>query len=85
MPNHCYNRVNVYSDEPKVIKEIHDIFETGTNPYVDKTVFGQIIQNITIEIKHKFALCIVLRSSPLFQMIQSNESDGPTWAEFRLG
>ena len=43
MPNHCYNRVNVYSDEPKVIKEIHDIFETGTNPYVDKTVFGQII------------------------------------------
>ena len=43
MPNHCYNRVNVYSDEPKVIKEIHDIFENGTNPYVDKTVFGQII------------------------------------------
>ena len=43
MPNHCYNRVNVYCDEPKVIKEINDIFETGTNPYVDKTVFGQII------------------------------------------
>ena len=43
MPNHCYNRVNVYSDKPEVIKEIHDIFEVGTNPYVDKTVFGQII------------------------------------------
>ena len=43
MPNHCYNRVHVYSDKPEVIKEIHDIFETGTNPYVDKTVFGQII------------------------------------------
>ena len=33
----------MYSDKPEVIKEIHDIFETGTNPYVDKTVFGQII------------------------------------------
>ena len=43
MPNHCYNRVNVYSDEPKVIKEIHDIFENGTNPYKSETVFGQII------------------------------------------
>ena len=43
MPNHCYNRVHVYSDKPEVIKEIHDIFECGTNPYVDKTVFGQII------------------------------------------
>ena len=43
MPNHCYNRVHVYSQKPEVIKEIHDIFETGTNPYVDKTVFGQII------------------------------------------
>ena len=43
MPNHCYNRVNVYSDEPKVIKEIHDIFEVGTNPYRPETVFGQII------------------------------------------
>ena len=43
MPNHCFNRVHVYSDKPEVIKEIHDIFETGTNPYVDKTVFGQII------------------------------------------
>ena len=43
MPNHCYNRVQVYSQNPEVIKEIHDIFETGTNPYVDKTVFGQII------------------------------------------
>ena len=43
MPNHCYNRVNVYSDEPKVIKEITDIFEMGTNPYKSETVFGQII------------------------------------------
>ena len=43
MPNHCYNRVNVYSDKPEVIKEIHDIFENGTNPYKSETVFGQII------------------------------------------
>ena len=43
MPNHCFNRVNIYCDKPEVIKEIHDIFEIGTNPYVDKTVFGQII------------------------------------------
>ena len=43
MPNHCFNRVNIYCDKPEVIKEIHDIFEIGTNPKVDKTVFGQII------------------------------------------
>ena len=43
MPNHCYNRVQVYCDKPEVIKEIHDIFEVGTNPKREETVFGQII------------------------------------------
>ena len=43
MPNHCYNRVQVYCDKPEVIKEIHDIFEVGTNPKRPETVFGQII------------------------------------------
>ena len=43
MPNHCYNRVQFYSDNEQDIAKLHEIFETGTNPYVDKTVFGQII------------------------------------------
>jgi len=43
MPNHCFNRVSFYSDNEKDIAELHEIFESGTNPYVDKTVFGQII------------------------------------------
>ena len=43
MPNHCYNRVSFYSDNESEIQELYDIFESGTNPYVDKTVFGQII------------------------------------------
>ena len=43
MPNHCYNRVSFYSDNEQDIAKLHEIFETGTNPYVDKTVFGQII------------------------------------------
>ena len=43
MPNHCFNRVSFYSDNEKHIKELYEIFESGTNPYVDKTVFGQII------------------------------------------
>ena len=43
MPNHCYNRVSFYSDNQNDIAKLHEIFETGTNPYVDKTVFGQIV------------------------------------------
>ena len=43
MPNHCFNRVSFYSDNEDHIKELYEIFESGTNPYVDKTVFGQII------------------------------------------
>tara|TARA_B100001564_G_C20558468_1_gene632596 strand:- start:489 stop:1001 length:513 start_codon:yes stop_codon:yes gene_type:complete len=43
MPNHCFNRVSFYSDNESEIQELYDIFESGTNPYVDKTVFGQII------------------------------------------
>ena len=43
MPNHCFNRVSFYSDNEEHIKELYEIFESGTNPYVDKTVFGQII------------------------------------------
>ena len=43
MPNHCYNRVRLYSDKKEDIKKLLDIFESGTNPKNDKTVFGQII------------------------------------------
>ena len=43
MPNHCYNRVSFYSDNEREIQEIYDIFENGTNPKNDLTVFGQII------------------------------------------
>ena len=43
MPNHCFNRVSFYSDNEDHIKELYEIFESGTNPKNDKTVFGQII------------------------------------------
>ena len=43
MPNHCYNRVSFYSDNEDHIKELYEIFESGTNPKNDLTVFGQII------------------------------------------
>ena len=42
MPNHCFNRVSFYSDNEEHIKELYEIFESGTNPYVDKTVFGPV-------------------------------------------
>ena len=51
MPNH-FNRVSFYSDNEEHIKELYDIFESGTNPYVDKTVFGQIIPNQTGKRSH---------------------------------
>ena len=43
MPNHCFNRVSFYSDNEDHIKELYEIFESGTNPKNDLTVFGQII------------------------------------------
>ena len=43
MPNHCYNRVSFYSDNEREIKEIYDIFENGTNPKTEQTVFGSFI------------------------------------------
>lgn len=43
MPNHCYNRVRVYSDNEQDVQTLYDIFENGTNPKNDLTVFGQII------------------------------------------
>ena len=43
MPNHCFNRVSFYSDNEEHIKKLYDIFESGTNPKNDLTVFGQII------------------------------------------
>ena len=43
MPNHCYNRVSFYSENENLIKELYEIFESGTNPKNDKTVFGQFI------------------------------------------
>ena len=43
MPNHCFNRVSFYSDNEDHIKKLYDIFESGTNPKNDLTVFGQII------------------------------------------
>ena len=43
MPNHCYNRVSVYSDNEQDVQTLYEIFESGTNPKNDLTVFGQII------------------------------------------
>ena len=43
MPNHCYNRVSLYSDDTTVILRLHEIFKIGLDPNDDRTVFGQII------------------------------------------
>ena len=43
MPNHCYNRVSFYSEDTTAILRLYNIFESGTNPKNDLTVFGQII------------------------------------------
>ena len=43
MPNHCYNRVKFYSDNEQDVQTLYNIFENGTNPKNDLTVFGQII------------------------------------------
>ena len=43
MPNHCYNRVSFYSEDTTAILKLYNIFESGTNPKNDLTVFGQII------------------------------------------
>ena len=43
MPNHCWNRVSVYSDNEQDVQTLYEIFESGTNPKNDLTVFGQII------------------------------------------
>ena len=47
MPNHCYNRVRLYSENEQDIKKLHEIFESGTNPKNDKTVFGKSYPNPT--------------------------------------
>ena len=43
MPNHCYNRVSLYSDDTTVILRLHEIFKIGLDPNDERTVFGQII------------------------------------------
>ena len=43
MPNHCYNRVSLYSDDTTVILRLHEIFKIGLDPNDDRTVFGQFI------------------------------------------
>ena len=62
MPNHCYNRVTFYSDNEQDVQTLYEIFESGTNPYVDKTVFGQIIPEpdwskipLTAEDQHEYS------------------------------
>ena len=43
MPNHCYNRVSLYSNDTTVILRLHEIFKIGLDPNDERTVFGQII------------------------------------------
>ena len=43
MPNHCYNRVSLYSEDTTVILRLHEIFKIGLDPNDDRTVFGQFI------------------------------------------
>ena len=43
MPNHCHNRVSFYSDDTTAILKLYNIFENGTNPKTEETVFGAFI------------------------------------------
>jgi hypothetical protein len=44
MPNHCFNRVEFYSDVKEDIKKLHDIFSINTEAEdEERTIFGQFI------------------------------------------
>ena len=44
MPNHCFNRVEFYSDVREDIKKLHDIFSINTRAEdEERTIFGQFI------------------------------------------
>jgi hypothetical protein len=43
MPNHCSNRVSFYSEDTTAILKLYNIFENGTNPKTEQTVFGSFI------------------------------------------
>ena len=43
MPNHCHNRVSFYSDDTTAILKLYNIFENGTNPKTEETVFGAFV------------------------------------------
>ena len=44
MPNHCFNRVEFYSDVEEDIKKLHDIFSIDTRTEdEERTIFGQFI------------------------------------------
>ncbi len=44
MPNHCFNRVEFYSDVEEDIKKLHDIFSINTRAEdEERTIFGQFI------------------------------------------
>ena len=44
MPNHCFNRVELYSEKEEDIKKLHDIFSIDTKAEdEERTIFGQFI------------------------------------------
>jgi len=44
MPNHCFNRVEFYSDVKEDIKKLHDIFSIDVQSEdEERTIFGQFI------------------------------------------
>ena len=44
MPNHCFNRVEFYSNNEEEIKKLHDIFSIDTEAEdEERTIFGQFI------------------------------------------
>ena len=44
MPNHCFNRVEFYSDVEEDIKKLHDIFSIDLESVdEERTIFGQFI------------------------------------------
>ena len=54
MPNHCFNRVEFYSnDKEEEIKKLHDIFSIDVEAEdEERTIFGQFIPEPNLSLIH---------------------------------
>lgn len=85
MPNHCYNRVTVYSDNEQDVQALYEIFESGTNPKNDKTVFGQIIPEPNWK-EIPVGGELPVKSDNMFGMYRfaSNDKQDDRWYDWRI-